>query len=241
MGDLIGSVALLIYYLVIVVSVPTLFKILGAPTEVVRKLQHVGYAMSIFLMLRLFSAWYYALLGAGLLVALAYPVLKMFEGSKVYSLMLVDRTKQGGELRMQLLLVQLTFAALIVLFWGLHGVRFRYLAAVAVMAWGFGDAAAALVGKYFGRHHVNNRFVDEAKTFEGSGAMLITAVAAVFLTMYYYGGSSLLSSLIVALVAAPVASLTELFSRRGIDTVTVPLAVSLVILPTVFICVRLGL
>lgn len=41
---------------------------------------------------------------------------------------------------------------LMAVFWGIFGEVHKYIAIAAIMAWGPGDAAAAIVGKKWGRH-----------------------------------------------------------------------------------------
>jgi len=240
-NDFTGAVVLLAYYLIAVALLPILLKYwLDIPTEYIRKMHHVGYSLSIFLLLNLFSTWYMAIGAAFLLVILGYPALLLVEKAPFYKKLFVDRTKDKGELRKQLIYVQLSFALLIFIFWGLLGTSWHYIAAVAVMAWGFGDAAAALVGKAFGRRKVVHRYIERAKTIEGTAAMIAVACVALFFTLVFYAGMSWLPSLLIALVAAPVCGIVELFSKKGLDTLTVPLGTSFVILPLAYLFMFLG-
>ncbi|NLJ79437.1 MAG: phosphatidate cytidylyltransferase [Firmicutes bacterium] len=240
-NDFLAAIILLVYYLVGLVLIPTALKAWSKlPKEVIRKIQHVGYSLSIFILLRLFSTWYMALAGAFLLVILAYPALIFLERTALYKKWFVDRSERGGELRKQLLYVQLSFAILIFLFWGLLGAKWHYTVAVAVMAWGFGDAAAALVGKFFGKRNIIHRWVEGAKTCEGTMAMIVTAFGAIFLTLLLYAGLPWYLSLLVAFLVAPVSGIAELFSRRGTDTLTVPLLTAAVVFPLVYLFSRLG-
>jgi phytol kinase len=231
-GDISGAIVLLAYYLVAAALLPTLLKVwTNTPLELVRKLHHIAYSLSIFLLLGLFSTWCVAVAAAFLLVVLAYPVLLVVEKRPRYrELFAIDRASRGGELRRQLLYVQLSFAILIAFFWGLLGDSWRFVVPVAVMAWGFGDAAAALVGKAFGRRRVLHRLVDGAKTYEGTGAMAVAAGLALFLTLLLYAGKPAPVSLAIALIAAPVCAIVELLSHRGIDTLTVPLSTAGIVL-----------
>lgn len=232
--NVLGAFALMGYYLVVCIGVPTLLRVLtDLPKEVVRKLQHIAYSMSVFLLLRLFSEWYWAISAAFLLVILGYPALLVLEKHQAYKRVFVDRTGRGGELRKQLIFVQFSFAILIFIFWGLLGVKWRYVIAVAVMAWGYGDAAAALVGKTFGKRRIPLKYTDSAKTLEGTTAMILTAAVALFSTMFFYAGKPFSVSLVVSVVVAPLCGVVELFSRGGIDTLTVPLVAAASILPIV--------
>lgn len=104
------------------------------------------------------------------------------------------------------------------------------LTGTAAMIWGFGDAAA-LVGKLAGRHRVHHHAIEGAKTYEGTAAMIAAAATATFLTLLLYGGAPWWVSLGAAALVAPVAGIVELFSRRGIDTLTVPLAAAAALVP----------
>ena len=130
---------------------------------------------------------------------------------------------------------QLAFAILIFVFWGLMGRQGQFVIATAVMAWGFGDAAAALVGKAFGRRRVLHVLIEGAKTYEGTAAMILAASLAIFLTLLLYAGKPWYVSLPISLVVAPVCGVVELFSRRGLDTLTVPLATAVSILPLMYL------
>jgi phytol kinase len=240
-SDLTGAAILMGYYLLFCLLLPTVLKIYAkAPKELVRKLQHVAYSLSIFLMLELFSTWYYAVGAAFLLVVLAYPILLFVEKSAWYKTNLVDRHSRGGELRKQLLYVQLSFALLIFIYWGLLGARWQYVIAVAVMGWGFGDAAAALVGKAYGRRRVLHKLIESAKTYEGTLAMILVSSLALFMTLVFYAGHSWHISLLVSIIVAPVLGTIELFSRRGTDTLTVPLSAAGLIMPLLYFFTFLG-
>lgn len=235
-NDLWAAVILMVYYLVGLVTLPTILKVrTRLPGEVIRKIQHVGYSLSIFILLKLFSTWYLAVAAAFLLVLLAYPALLLLERTAVYKKLFVDRAGRGGELRKQLVYVQVSFAILIFLFWGLLGAKWHYMVALAVLTWGFGDAAAALVGKFFGRITIVHRWVEGAKTLEGTAAMSAAAFLVIIMILLAYSGLPWFICLAVALVAAPICGAVELFSRRGTDTLTVPLAAAVLIFPLVYL------
>jgi phytol kinase len=241
LADLLAAGILLVYYLVFCFIVPTLLKGWGKiPSELLRKFQHVAFSLSIFMLLDMFSTWYAAIAGASLLVVVAYPALWLMEKTPFYKKYLVDRSPQGGEMRKQMIYITLTFALLIFFYWGVLGTRWYYIAAVAVMAWGFGDAAAALVGKAFGQRRIVHRLIERTKTIEGTSAMIGAAAIALFFTMLCYAGKPWYTSLVVSLVAAPVAGTVELFSRKGMDTFTVPLTVAAIIMPLVYLINALG-
>jgi phytol kinase len=240
-NDLLGVGILILYYVVTCFIVPTLFKIWDAvPNEWVRKWQHISYAMSIFILLEMFSTWYIAIAAAFVLVLVAYPFLMLIERSSFYTRFLTDRTSRGGELRRQMLYVQACFAILIFFFWGVHGAKWQYIAAVAVMAWGFGDAAAALIGKAFGRRRILHSLIEGAKTLEGTTAMIVVATLASFITLLFYVDISWYLCLLISAIVGPVCGVVELFSRRGVDTLTVPITAAVLTMPLVYLLSLIG-
>lgn len=232
---LIGTAILLGYDLVVVFALPLAVRAFTPlPLEVVRKMQHVAYALSVFLLLGLVERWYVAVAAAAVLPLVAAPVLAVWERHPSYRRLLTDRAAAGGgggELRRQMAYVQIAFAVLIAVFWGGLGPDWRPLVAAAAMLWGFGDAAAALVGTLLGRHRVRHRAIEGAKTYEGTAAMIAVGAAATFATLLLYGGAPWWISLAAAALVAPIAGVVELFSRRGIDTLTVPFASAAALAP----------
>ncbi|TVQ27199.1 MAG: hypothetical protein EA382_04240 [Spirochaetaceae bacterium] len=232
--DVLGGIILFSYYLVVCVIVPVPLKYwTRVPPEIIRKVQHIGYSLSVFLLLNLFSTWYWALSASAVLVVVAYPTLALIERTRWYRRAFADRAQSGGEFRRSLLMVQATFGLLIVVLWGLMGIRWAPVVGVAVTGWGFGDAAAALVGKAWGRRRVLLRWVDHAKTYEGTAAMAAFAAAAFFLTLFFYVGLPWASSLAIAVIVAPICAIVELVTRGGYDTFTVPIVAALAIAPLV--------
>jgi phytol kinase len=208
------------------------------PFELTRKIYHLAAVLSIFPLVTFFSTWYAAVLAAALLAALIYPALLLMERHPVYRRVAVERA--GGEFKSSLIVLQVSLALLLAIFWGLLGEGWKYVAVVAVMAWGLGDAAAALVGKRYGRRRIRHALIEGTKTVEGTRAMFLTAAAAIFLTMLFYGGQPWPLSAAVALLGAPVCALVELFSRRGLDTLTVPVSAGLAVLTLITLFSSLG-
>lgn len=221
----IGTGALFLYYLLVVALVPVaLMSLTRMPRELARKLHHIFYGLSIFILVEGFETWYFAVLAAATLVAVAYPALFWLERQPYFQRAFTQRNGEQGEFRRQLLLVQLSFALLLALTWGLLGHEHRYLAVAAVMAWTFGDAAAALFGKAFGRRKIRHQLVDEGKTHEGSGAMTAFAFAALFITLCWFGGVPWWAAALAGMLVAPLSAAVEAISPAGTDTISVPLA-----------------
>lgn len=209
------------------------------PFELTRKLYHLVITLSIFPLVTVFSTWYVAVLSIALFVLIVYPILMRVEHAALYRRIAVER--QSGEFKSSLLVVQLSMALLIFVFWGLLGDSWKYVAVVAVMAWGFGDAAAAIVGKALGQRRIQHPRIQGAKTYAGTLAMFVTAGLAVFLTLLIYASQPWHVSLAVALLVAPVCAIVELFSNRGLDTLTVPISTGLAVLSWMLVFSFLGI
>jgi phytol kinase len=227
-NDLIGM-GLYIGFIIVIGLPAILLKVyFNVPFEVMRKIYHLVITLSIIPLVSFFSTWYMAVLAAVMFGLITYPLLNLVENSSFYKRIAVER--QGGEFKRSLIIVQVSIALMIFVFWGLLGTEWKYVAVVAVMAWGFGDAAAALVGKNFGRRRIRHPRIEGTKTMEGTQAMFVTAGLAIFFTFLIYANQPWQVSLAVALLVAPVSAIVELFSNRGMDTLTVPISTGLAVL-----------
>ena len=188
--------------------------------EVWRKALHtIAYTSSLFMML-VSRDWLTSSVCCLVFAAIVYPILRAAEGWKGYDRLFTQR--HTGEVKVSLLLLFCSHALLIALCWGVLGKP--YIAAAAILMWGVGDTAAALIGKRFGRHHVHLPLADERKTWEGSAAMMLCALTAGFITLTLLSPMRWPVCLLHAALTAPVAAYTELISHGGNDTVTVPAA-----------------
>ena len=136
-----------------------------------------------------------------------------------------------GELKNSLLLVFGMFAVVALICWGWLGDKHLVLA--TIYAWGFGDAAAALVGKAFGKHKITIKYTDGKKSVEGSLAMFLTSFVSVGIILLCRGHMSIASCIVTAVAVALVSSTAELFSKDGNDTIICPLAAMVVLLPMI--------
>ena len=163
------------------------------------------------------------------IAVLVYPLLSLFENESWYGKLFVQ--KSPGEVKRSLLMVFFMFAAVIAVSWGL--VHDPNAAAAAILMWGVGDAAAALVGIPFGKHKVNFRPVNGKKSWEGSCAMFTAAALVGGVILCLCSGSFTGTSILCVLLMALAGTTAELLSPSEWDTVTVPvtmLAVALVLL-----------
>ena len=163
------------------------------------------------------------------IAVLVYPLLSLFENESWYGKLFVQ--KSPGEVKRSLLMVFFMFAAVIAVSWGVF--HDPNAAAAAILMWGVGDAAAALVGIPFGKHKVNFRPVNGKKSWEGSLAMFTAAALVGIVILCLCSGSFAGITILRVLLMALAGTAAELLSPSEWDTVTVPvtmLAVALVLL-----------
>lgn len=207
--------ALLIVYLI--------FK--KIPKYVFRKLWHIIAFSCLVEMTLEAQSWPAAAITSLLFAAVAYPILCAIEKRPWYGDLFVE--KKVGEVKRSLLMLFSMYAALITICWGVLGKP--YIAVAATLMWGMGDAAAALVGKRYGKHKVNLPFADLNKTWEGTLAMAVFAFISGAMGMMFTMQLEWYQCILYALVAAPFSAYTELITKNGNDTVTVPIIVAAVI------------
>lgn len=187
------------------------------PHEVFRKLLHMVAFSSAPLIMHAADRWQTAVATLVLFGAVVWPLLALGERLPQYADIFVQR--RTHEVRRSMLLLFWGDAALVAWCWGLCAKP--QVAVASILMWGFGDAAAALVGKRFGRHHVRLPLVDHKKTWEGSAAMCAVELLA---------GSLVLGPSVAVALAAVVGAYVELATHGGYDTVTVPAALAAVLL-----------
>lgn len=222
-----GLLAFLGYYVLMVIilfSTKIVFRIHGEPF---RKMLHIAAAFSIFVLLHAFETWYHAAGSVLLFAVIVYVAVSLVEGFPFIMQLLEQR--HTGEIRRSLVIVCIMMASLIALFWGGIGRDHQYIISTSVMAWGFGDAAAAIVGKRWGKHRLNYRWADGLKTWEGTIAMFLFAFIAMIVTLRLYTPFPFFICVLFALVAAPVSAFVEVISRGGSDTITVPYSAAIVL------------
>lgn len=201
----------------------------GIGQEPFRKLLHLILLGSLAVWVQAYDTWWMAALSAVLFAVAVWPILALAERLQGYSELLTERSH--GELKHSLLIVFGMFAAVITVCWG--WLDDRLLAVASVFAWGFGDAAAALIGKRFGRHKLRGRRIEGTKSVEGTVAMFAVSFVSTLTVLAFRGGMGAVGCVVTAYVTAAVCAVTELYSMHGNDTVTCPLAAMCVILPMV--------
>ena len=172
------------------------------------------------------ESWQAAALTSCLIAVLLYPVLFMLEKCSWYNDLLVQ--KKPGEIKTSLLMLFFMFAAVTAVSWGIFDKP--YAAVTAILMWGTGDAAAALVGIPFGKHKVNFKPADGKKSWEGTAAMLLVSFVCGLAVFLLYCHFPIGKAFLPIFAGAVIGSAAELFSPSEYDTVTVPVAILAVLL-----------
>ena len=215
-----GFAAMSVYFAIAATTVLLLRFTIKIPHEVFRKTLHFVLLGSVFVFVFAFDNWYISALAAIIFEIIVYPILILFEKLKKYSEITTERKK--GELKASLMLVFTMFAIVIAVCWGL--MKDKYLVIASILAWGVGDAFAALIGKRFGKHKIKASHADGKKSYEGTIAMFLFSCISVATVIIYHGHYTLGGYIVIPVITGFVSAITELYSKNGMDTVICPLS-----------------
>lgn len=196
------------------------------PKFVFRKMLHAVAFCSSAVIVYHSDGWLTASLVLVLFAVIVYPILMIAEKWKGFSELLTQ--KKTGEIKTSLLQLFLTDAALVALCGGLF--HQEMLAIAAIMMWGCGDAAAALVGIPYGKHKVHIAFADENKSWEGTLAMFAVSFVIGVLILSTFTAYSFGQCILMSIMTSCAGAYTELISHGGIDTITVPSVNALILI-----------
>ncbi len=226
MEDLLHGFGVLSIYFAVAATLALSARVLvKIPDEIFRKTLHFILLGSVFVFAFAFDTWWISALAAIIFEVIVYPILLIFEHLKNFSEMTTERKK--GKLKSSLLLVFTMFAVVISITWGLLGDR--YLVVASILAWGVGDAFAALVGKKYGRHKIKDKHTDGKKSYEGTAAMFVSSFLSVAFVLTFRGGLSPFGYIAISVITAAVSAIAELYSKNGLDTVICPLTAMVVV------------
>ena len=213
------------YYIIAATILLIIKKLLNPPSELFRKSLHFICFMSVFILLYAIDVWYVSMLVAIIFSIVLYPVIDFIE--EFPNIIGIFNQRKSGEIKSSLMTVFFMMAILIAIFWGILGEQWKYIIVVSIMSWGFGDAAAALVGKKWGSNPISHKWVEGTKTKEGTFAMYIVSAVTIAINLIIYSSIPWYLCIICALIVAPICALVELISHNGIDTITVPFATAI--------------
>ena len=197
------------------------------PDYIFRKLLHVVAFTSILPLVLCTDYWLIAVLVEISFLAVIIVALHYFERFNFYRSLLVEKGKHEVITSFTMLFSLMTI--LMAVFWGGFGDDYAYISVAAIMAWGPGDGAAAIVGRNWGRHKLSGPHIEGVKSVEGTVAMGVTSLVCTFVTLLLLSELPVLYALGISAVIAPIAALVELYTKHGMDTVTVPIVASLIL------------
>ena len=221
-------IACLIPVLAMLILIKLKTKMSGEPF---RKLLHtIAYMCPVYIM-HFSDTWMTASVTLAIIGIVVYPLLVLVEKHPYYAKFFYQR--RDGEVKVSMLQLFLGSAFIVAVCWGIFNMK--YIAGCAILMWGPGDAAAALLGKRFGRHKINLPLADKKKSWEGSLSFALVSFVIGCIWLTYFTEMSALSVIITALVTSIAGAYTELITKGGFDTITVPTANMIMLLILSFI------
>lgn len=196
------------------------------PKPIFRKMLHAVAFLCSTIVILLADNWQSAAVTLALFAVLIYPPLWILQRWSGFAELLTQ--KKPGEICRSLLLLFFTDAVLVAVSWGLFGSQ--SVAATAILMWGMGDAAAGLIGQRFGKHPTHLPLADPKKTWEGSLSMVAVSMLTGIVCLLCLTDQSLPVVLITALISSVGGAYTELITRNGDDTLTVPAVLTVLLL-----------
>ena len=204
-------------------------KLFAIPDELFRKMLHFVLLGAYIPLVFAFESWWMAAAFATSLILILFPVLSIAGKIPMFSSFVNERKK--GEFKSSMVLAVGMMAFSVSVCWGLFSDK--YLVLASIYAWGIGDGFAALVGKRFGKHKITWKLADGKNSVEGSAAMFLCSLIAVFTVLMVRGGIGVPMCFLIALLAAIVSTIAELCAKDGWDTVICPVCAMIVIIPMV--------
>lgn len=109
-----------------------------------------------------------------------------------------------------------------------YSLNMPWIAACGMLGMGYGDGLGALVGKHWGKLHFPN--IHSSKSLEGTfTVMLFSGLTVWFVCEIYVPNLTPNFALHAALACSVPAAAIELFTPCGIDNLTLPLGISLIV------------
>lgn len=180
----------------------------AAESEIIRKIVHLGTGNAILL-----AWWLHIPAIAGIIASILASVVTLLS----YKLPILPGINSVGRQSLGTFFYSLSIGLLIAWFWPMQQPQYAVLG-VLVMTWG--DGLAALMGQRFGKHPF--KILGMQKSWEGCMTMALVSYIVSSLVLLGAQGN-VWQTWSVPVVVALVATSLELFSKFGIDNLTVPL------------------
>lgn len=206
-ADLIGASVLSLMFIAVFAAAEVAWRIFRVPTELTRKLVHAGGGATVLLVPHLLSSLWVAL-GLAFAFAGILVVARRFEA--LPSVHAIERRSFGA---------YLFPLAVCVCVLSSRGALVHF--EVPLLALAFGDAAAAIVGRSFGR----TRYIvfGAVRSIEGSAAFVATT-AIVSSLFFVLAGVPVVVAITLAMLTGVALAVVEAVSVRGTDNLTIPVA-----------------
>lgn len=206
--------------IVVILASELLVKLLHLPKEESRKFVHIGVSHWWLLAMFTLDSWRWAIIPPIIFIAL--NLISWWTG--MFSAM---ERKPRDPANLGTVYFPIALLVLVILTWEdspvLTGVH-PYLGALGVLAMGYGDGFAALVGSKHGQHKW--RLLNSTKSVEGSIAMFLAALLPLFLILATnYGMTQPIFTLAIAVLLSALATAVEAITPWGLDNLTVPIIV----------------
>lgn len=218
-------------YIGYIVALATLLIIvrftIKVPDYIFRKLLHFVAFTSILPLAFSTDIWWIAVAVEIFFLIVVIIALRFFESFSFYKGLFVEKAKHEVIISFISLFGLMTL--MLAVFWGVLGAEHEYIAVAAIMAWGPGDAVAAIVGKNRGKHKLQGKMIEGVKSVEGCVGMAVTSFICTLPVLMTMSPMPWYTALIFSAVIAPIAAITELFTKKGWDTITVPIVSALVL------------
>lgn len=211
-GDPLALVLSYLYVTMILGLAEVIRRRAGFGVDFTRKVVHVGVGIWIVPTLLLFQDWRWAVVPPA-----TFVVLNLIS----YRTSLLGAMEEADKRNLGTILFPIAFIVLIAWFWP-KGRPDAIAGGILVLA--LGDAAAALVGRRFGRHRY--RVGGSTRSLEGTGAMVALSVVALVVASAFF--PSPLSPGTVIGVAC-LAGALEAISVWGVDNLVVPFGTAIAI------------
>ncbi len=203
------------------------------PDYIFRKLIHAVVYTSIIPIALLTDKWIVTVLVALVFYVLAVFGFMLIERYNFYKTLFVEKTRQ--KVAFDFALLYGIIVIFLFIFWGILGDSYKYIAITSIFAWGPGDAAATIIGKKYGKHRIRGKLVDGEKTVEGTAAMTIVAFICTLACLLVFSSISWYVCIMLSFLVAPVVAAAELYTPKGFDAISVPIAACLTLCVSLFV------
>ena len=194
--------SLLLVFICFVIAYPVSKK----NPEIARKIVHIGAAQWYFIYVTFFTSPTPALIG--LAVAAVFVGILNITGMFEKTLGQSNKKRNWG-------LVWYPVSIFIMILLSSFGIGGMTALGVGLLGMGWGDGIAALIGMRFGKHRFNT-----SKSLEGSAAFFITVTVIAFLLTH---------NIILSVVCGLTGAVFELTTPFGLDNITVPLVLYVIV------------